>query len=43
MTPNQEMQRTASQPAIHLVSVCHAHYGCVALWTGLAVADLESR
>ena len=40
---NQAMQRTASKPAIVVQSVCHPHFGCVARFTGLAVADLVSR
>jgi hypothetical protein len=39
-TPNQAMQRTASQPAIYFLRVCHPHFDCVARFTGLAVADL---
>jgi hypothetical protein len=34
------MQRTASQLAVHLVSVCHPPFHCVASHRGLAVADL---
>ena len=41
--PNEAMQRTASQPAIYLSRVCHPVFGCVARFTGLAVADLVSR
>jgi hypothetical protein len=42
-TPNQAMQRTASKAAIELLHVCHPPVGCVARFTGLAVADLVSR
>ena len=41
--PNQAMQRTASRAAIYVVSVCQPHAGCVARFTGLAVADLVFR
>jgi hypothetical protein len=37
------MQRTASQPAIYLLCVCHPPFRCVARFTGLAVADLVRR
>ena len=39
-TPNQAMQRTASQPAIYLLCVCHPSFGCKSRFIGLAVADL---
>jgi hypothetical protein len=42
-TPNQAMQRTASHPWIYGLFVCHLPFGCVARFTGLAVADLVSR
>jgi hypothetical protein len=42
-TPNQAMQRTASQPTIYVLSVCHPPFGCESRFTGLAVADLVSR
>jgi len=35
------MQRTASQPAFHLVTVSHPPFTCLASWCGLAVADLN--
>jgi hypothetical protein len=41
--PNQAMQRTASNPAFHVRSVCRCRFGCVAPRRGLAVADLVSR
>jgi membrane protease YdiL (CAAX protease family) len=41
--PNQAMQRTASQPAIYLLRVCHPPLPCVANRSGLAVADLVFR
>src|SRR2546430_4181165 len=41
-TPNQAMQRSASQPAICLLRVCHPPLCCVAPLTGLAVANLMS-
>jgi hypothetical protein len=41
--PNHAMQRTASQPAIDILSVGHPRFGCVDSCTGLAVADLVSR
>ena len=41
--PNQAVQRTASQPAICLLRVCHPPFGCESRFTGLAVADLVSR
>jgi hypothetical protein len=41
--PNQAMQRTASQPAIHLLRVCHPPFDCESRFNGLAVADLVSR
>jgi len=34
------VQRTASEPAIDLLRVCHPAFGCLARFTGLAVADL---
>jgi len=37
------MQRTASQTAIYLLSVCHPLLPYVASHRGLAVADLVSR
>jgi hypothetical protein len=37
------MQRAASQPAIHVVGVCHPPLRSVARFTGLAVADLAPR
>jgi transposase len=37
------MQRTASKAVIDVRHVCHPHFGCVARFTGLAVADLVSR
>ena len=37
------MQRTASQPAFHFVSVCHLPFVRVARVTELAFADLVSR
>ena len=37
------MQRTARQPAIQFISVCHPPMRCVARFSGLAVADLVSR
>src|SRR5687767_14366607 len=40
---NQAMQQTASKPATHAQCVCHLRVGCVAHFTGLAVADLVSR
>jgi hypothetical protein len=39
---NQAMQRTASQPATDALSVYRPPFGCVARFTGLAVADLVS-
>jgi hypothetical protein len=42
-TSNQAMQRTASKAAIDGFRVCHPHFGCVARFLGLAVADLVSR
>jgi hypothetical protein len=36
------MRRTASQPAICLVGVCHPPHLCVRSHRGLAVADLVS-
>jgi hypothetical protein len=42
-TPNQAMQRTASRTAFHFMSVCHPPDRCVDRFSGLAVADLESR
>ena len=41
--PNQAMQRTASEPAFYVLRVCHPPFGCVARFSGLAVADLVSR
>ena len=41
--PNQAMQRTASQPAIYVVRLCHPPLRSVARFSGLAVADLVSR
>ncbi len=41
--PNPAMQRTASQPAIYVASVCHPRDGCKPRFTGLAVAELVSR
>jgi hypothetical protein len=41
--PNQAIQRTASQPAIYLLRVCHPPFGCESRFNGLAVADLVSR
>ena len=41
--PNHAMQRTASKPATEVLRVCHPHFGCVARFPGLAVADLVSR
>jgi membrane protease YdiL (CAAX protease family) len=41
--PNQAMQRTASQPAIYLLRVCHPPFGCESHFNGFAVADLVSR
>jgi hypothetical protein len=41
--PTQAMQRIASQPAFYLLGLCHPLVGCVARFTGLAVADLVSR
>jgi hypothetical protein len=43
MRPNQAMQRTASQPTIYGLRICHPRFGGVARFTGLAVADLVSR
>jgi hypothetical protein len=44
MRPNQAaMERTASQPAIYVLRVCHPYFGCVARFIGLAVADLVCR
>ena len=43
MRSNQAMQRTASEPAIDLLSICHPPFGCESRFTGLAVADLVSR
>ena len=40
---NHAMQRTASKPAIHLMSVCHPPVAFEPRFTGLAVADLGSR
>ena len=40
---NQAIQRTASKAATDLLRVCHPRSGCVARFTGLAVADLVSR
>jgi hypothetical protein len=40
---NRAMQRTASEPATDLVSICHRRLGCESRFTGLAVADLLSR
>jgi hypothetical protein len=41
--PNHAMQLTASRAAIDVQRVCHPPFGCVARFTGLAVADLVSR
>ena len=41
--PNQAMQRTASRAATDVLCVCHPRFGCVARFSGLAVADLVSR
>jgi hypothetical protein len=40
---NQAMQRTASRAAIYLSRVGHPRIRCDSRFTGLAVADLESR
>ena len=40
---NQAIHRTAGKPAFNVVRVCYPLFGCVALFTGLAVADLVSR
>jgi len=42
-SPNQAMQRTASKPATDGSGVYHPPFGCVAIFPGLAVADLVSR
>ncbi len=31
------------EPAICFLRICHRHFGCAALSSGLAVADLMSR
>jgi hypothetical protein len=41
--PNQAMQRTASQSAIHCLRVYHRHFARESRFGGLAVADLVSR
>ena len=40
MRSNPAMQRTASKPATDVLRVFHPPFGCVAHFTGLAVADL---
>jgi hypothetical protein len=42
-TLNQTVERTASQPSFHFLSVCHPPVGCKSRFTGLAVADLVCR
>jgi hypothetical protein len=42
-SPNQAMQRTASQATFRFMSVCHLPFGCELRFNGLAVADLVSR
>jgi hypothetical protein len=37
------LQRTASEPAIYLLRVCHPRLGCESRFLELAVADLVSR
>jgi hypothetical protein len=43
MTSNQAMQRTANKTATVVQRVRHPRFGCVARFTGLAIADLVSR
>jgi hypothetical protein len=41
--PNQVLQRTASQPAIHFLCVCHRPLDCESRFSRLTIADLVSR
>lgn len=41
--PDRAVLRTASGAAIDLLWICHATALCGSRFTGLAVADLESR
>jgi hypothetical protein len=41
--PNQVLERTASQFAIHFLCVCYRLFGCESRFSPLAVADLLPR